>query len=107
MARARKAGFVVARDAIVVNVGARPIEYRRITVMNRRTGQRVEINDTDSYPEDPRTGLPPNILDPGDEGVPYAFKSFQRVSKDHPAVKACPDAFMPLEEVDEDLVVVA
>lgn len=82
--------MVVAKDAIVVNVGGRPAEYGRITVTDRRTGERVEIMDTDRRPvveEDP--------------GVPYAFKANQKVSRNHPAVKACPDAFAPIEDYDE------
>jgi hypothetical protein len=86
----RRKGMLVAKEAIVVNVGARPVEYRKIMVTDRRTGERVEILDTDNDP-----------IDEGDEGVPYAFKAFQRVNPDHPAVKANPDAFMPADEVDE------
>jgi len=81
---------VVAREAVVINVGARPIEYAKITVRDRRTNELVEIDDHDT------------MVDEGDEGVPYAFKAFQKVNKRHPAVKAAPDAFMPLEEADEN-----
>lgn len=88
-----KSNLVVARDAIVVNVGARPIEYAKLTVTDRRTGERVTIDDHNV------------MLDEGDEGVPYSFKAFQKVNKNSPAVKACPDAFMPLDEVDDtDLI---
>jgi hypothetical protein len=83
--------MVVAREAIVVNVGGRPTEYGKITVRNRRTGELVEILDTDNDP-----------VDPGDPGTPYAFKAMQRVHKNHPAVTANPGAFMPADEVDED-----
>lgn len=90
---AKKSTLVVARDAICVTVGARPIEYGKITVTNRRTGERVEIDDHN------------HMVDEGDEGIPYAFKAFQKVNRQHPAVAACPGAFMPLEEADDaDLI---
>jgi hypothetical protein len=87
----RNKNMVVAREAIVVNVGGRPTEYGKITVTDRRSGERKEILDTDNDP-----------IDPGDPGTPYAFKAFQRVHKSHPAVKANPGAFMSADEVDED-----
>ena len=88
-----KSNLVVAREAIVINVGARPIEYGQIDVRNRRTGEMVTIDDHNV------------MLDEGDDGIPYAFKAFQKVNKNHPAVKANPGAFMPLDEVDEaDLI---
>jgi hypothetical protein len=80
--RNRAAGMVVAKEAVVVNVGGRPAEYRTITVTDRRTGERVQILDTDNDP-----------VDPGDLGTPHAFKAGERVSSDHPAVKECPGAF--------------
>ena len=49
---------VVAREAIVIAVGARPAEYAKIEVLNQRTGLREKILDTDNPP-----------LDPGDEGT--------------------------------------
>ena len=93
--RERSSNYVVAREAIVVNVGARPIEYGKIQVRHNRTGDLVTIDNQNQ------------IVDPGDEGMPYAFKENQKVSKNHPAVKACPGAFIPLDEVDEDAVVEA
>jgi hypothetical protein len=86
--RDRNRGMVVAREAIVINVGARAPNYEQVEVVDRRTGQKVKINMDEPS-------------DPGDEGVPYAFKSMQRVHKDHPAVKANPGAFIPADEVDE------
>jgi hypothetical protein len=80
---------VVAREAIVINVGGRPAEYGKIMVTDRRTGERVEILDTDNDP-----------IVAADEGTPHAFKSGERVSKAHPAVKECPGAFMSLEEAE-------
>jgi len=86
--------MVVAREAIVINVGARPPKYDRVTVIDRRTNQKVTINKDEP-------------TDPGEEGVPYAFKAMQRVHNDHPAVKAAPGAFIPADEVDEVDQVVA
>lgn len=87
-----KGGYVVAREAIVINVGARPAVYGKITVTDRRTGERKEILDTDHEP-----------IDGGDLGIPYSFKELQKVPKNHPAVQANPGAFMDLEEA-EDLI---
>lgn len=70
-------------------VGARPPEYGKVTVTHNKTGERVTIDNQ------------MHIIDEGDPGVPYTFKPFQKVSSNHPAVAACPGAFMPLEEVDE------
>ena len=88
--KTRNSNMVVAKEAIVINVGARPIQYQQAVVTDKRTGERVEIDIHENPP-----------IDEGDEGMPYAFKAFQRVRKDHPAVKACPGAFMPADEVDE------
>ena len=92
MARTGTKGMVVAREAIVINVGGAPAQFERVEVTNRRTGERVMINKDDPIVEE-------------DPGVPYAFKAFQKVSASHPAVQANPGAFMPLEDVDEELVV--
>jgi hypothetical protein len=80
--------MVVAREAIVINVGASPPEYDQVQVTHSRTGERVLINK-----DEPRV--------PEELGVPYAFKAFQRVSSSHPAVLANPGAFMPVEEVED------
>lgn len=97
MARTRNpnSNMMAAREAIVINVGARPIEYGTITIADRKTGEVKTIENQNQ------------IVDAGDEGMPYAFRAFQRVSKDHPAVAACPGAFMPADEVDETVVEVA
>ena len=83
---------VIAREAVVVVVGARPRVYGRITVKDRRTGLDVEIDDTDNPP-----------LDEGDLGLSYAFREGQRVRASHPAVEACPGAFRAVDAVDEIL----
>jgi hypothetical protein len=93
MAGKPKSGLVVARDAIVINVGGKPPKYERVEVTDRRTGQKVMINKDEPS-------------DPGDLGVPYAFKENQRVSKNHPAVKACPGAFIPVDDFDESELLV-
>ena len=92
MPRTRNNGMVVAREAIVINVGASPPEYEKVQITHNKTGERVWINKDE-----------PNV--PEELGVPYAFKAFQKVSVTHPAVKANPGAFMPLDEVDDpDLI---
>jgi hypothetical protein len=65
-------------------LGGRPIQYQRRIVRDRRTGQYAEIDVHE---------LPP--IDPGDEGVPYAFRQGEKVRSDHPAVAACPGLFAP------------
>jgi hypothetical protein len=80
---------VVAREAVVVNVGGRPRKYGRVVVKDNRTQQEVEIDDTDNPP-----------LDEGDPGMGYAFREGQRVRASHPAVRACPSAFRPLDATD-------
>jgi hypothetical protein len=86
--------WVMAKENVCITVGARPISYRKLLVRDRHTGKLVEIDDTDSYPDDPNTGRPPNILDPGDEGIPYAFSRGEKVPADHEAVAANPGFFM-------------
>jgi len=80
---------LVARETIVINVGGPPPDWARITVKDRRTGQMVEIDDTDH---------PPIVEE--DPGIPYLFKAGQRVLSDHPAVTACPGAFRPPDATD-------
>lgn len=88
--RTRNPNFVVAREAIVINVGARPVEYGKITVSDRKTGEPKTIDNHN------------HVVDGGDEGIPYAFKENQKVSRNHPAVKECPGAFASLDELDLD-----
>lgn len=59
--------IVVAREAVVVNVGGRPAEWAKITVKDRRTRLDVEILDTDS---------PPVVEQ--EVGTSYAFREGQR-----------------------------
>jgi len=77
---------VQAREACVIVVGARPIEYQRRIVRDRHTGRwlaRIDIHE-----------LPP--VDPGSEGISYAFKAGEEVWPDHPAVKDAPGLFVPV-----------
>jgi hypothetical protein len=89
---ARASSMVVAKDTICVVVGARPVEYKRAKVLNRRTDQVTEID------------IHEVVLDEGDEGIAYTFKAGERVPKNHPAVKACPGAFVTLDESEAELV---
>ena len=91
MARAAtKTSYVVAREAIVINVGGKPARYARITVTDRRTGLPVEILDTDHPP-----------IEPEETGIAYAYREGQRVRADHEAVQACPSAFVSSEEAED------
>jgi hypothetical protein len=89
MGRPRNSQMMVAREACVVVVGARPVEYAKITIPHNRTGVMTEIDNQN------------DVVDPGSEGIPYVFRAFQKVSSNHPAVKDSPSSFMPLDEVDE------
>jgi hypothetical protein len=80
-----------AREAVVVTVGARPIQYERRIVRDRHTGKLVEIDVHE---------LPP--VDPGDEGIGYAFKQGEEVWSDHPAVLDAPGCFVPVDEPRSD-----
>jgi hypothetical protein len=83
-----KTGKVQAREACVITVGARPVEWQKRIVRDRRTGKLAEI---DMNPE-----LPP--LDPGSEGVSYAFSRHEQVDADHPAVLDAPGCFVAVDE---------
>jgi hypothetical protein len=70
----------VAKEAVVITVGAVPPTYDQVTIRHNRTGEMVTINK--DYPSDE-----------GDAGVPFAFKAGERVPRSHEAVRACPGAF--------------
>lgn len=89
MAKQKHSGQVVAKEAIVIVVGARPPVYGTIMTRDRRSGEMVEVENQNE------------IVDEGASGVSYAFKPMQKVSANHPAVKDCPGAFMPLADLDE------
>lgn len=86
---ARNSSMMVAKDTICITVGARPIQYKRATVWDRRRSEPVEIDIHEAEP-----------IDPGDDGISYTFRAGQKVPRSHDAVKACPDAFLPLEDAD-------
>ena len=91
---ARTSNMVVARETMVVVVGARPIKYRTAKVRNRKTDEIVEVDLSEGEP-----------ADPGDQGVPYAFKAGEKVPRNHEAVKASPGSFISLDEAeDRDLI---
>ena len=100
MARTARKGTLVATEAIVIVVGARPIKYQRRNVLNRRTGDMVEIEMTDP-------GWPPE--DAGDDGVPYVFRVGQRIHPGHPAYESAKAKaiFVPLEDAEEQQLVEA
>jgi hypothetical protein len=78
---------VKAREACVITVGARPIEYEKRIVRDNHTGKLAEIDMHE---------LPP--IDPGDEGIPYVFRKDEEVWSDHPAVVDAPFCFVPVDE---------
>lgn len=84
----QKPQAVVAREAIVVNVGARAPEYDLVWVTDNKTGERVQIQKDEPS-------------DPGEEGVPYAFKAGEKVMSNHVAVLANPGAFISLDEAED------
>ena len=81
--------YVVAKEKVVVVVGAKPIEYGKVRTRDRRTGEWVEIENQNV------------IVDPGSDGVPHVFKAFQKVPANHEAVKQSPGSFMPIDDADE------
>jgi hypothetical protein len=80
-----------AKQAVVVVVGARPIEYQKRIVRDRHTGKLAEIDMHE---------LPP--VDEGDEGIGYAFRADEEVWSDHPAVLDAPGCFLPVDEPRSD-----
>ena len=82
MAATTKPAEVIAKEAIVIVVGARPPVFRKEIVRDRRTGlfREVELNEFEP-------------IDPGDLGTTYTFKAGERVQRDHEAVLDCPGGF--------------
>ncbi len=85
--KTKEVGKVKAREACVIVVGASPIVYEKRIVRNNRTGKLDEIDIHE---------LPP--VDPGNEGIGYAFKPGEEVMADHPAVLDAPGCFVPVDE---------
>lgn len=90
-----RAKMVRAKEAIVVNVGGSPRQYGKITVMNKKTGQPETIDYTDGD-FDRHKDYVHEV-----QGVPYVFKAYEKVPANHPAVKACPGAFVAADDEDE------
>jgi hypothetical protein len=80
-----------AREAVVVVVGARPIEYQKRIVRDRHTHKLVEIDLHEAPP-----------VDEGGEGISYVFKRDEEVWSDHPAVLDAPGCFLPADEPRSD-----
>jgi hypothetical protein len=85
MATTTKTDWLMAREAVVVTVGARAPVYRTTIVRDRHSGKLAEV---------PLTEYPP--LDPGSDGVFYTFKRHERVEASHPAVVTSPGSFIPI-----------
>jgi hypothetical protein len=78
---------VEANEAMVVTVGARPIEWQKRIVRDRHTGKLAEIDIHE---------LPP--VDEGDLGRFYVFKRGEQVPADHEAVLDAPGCFRPVDD---------
>jgi hypothetical protein len=81
--------MLVAREAVVVVVGARAPEFEKKVVRDRRTGKLAEVTLHEAPP-----------LDEGDEGTSYVFRKGEFVEADHPAVLDCPGMFREPNEFD-------
>ena len=86
MATKTKPSKVKAKQACVIVVGARPIEWQRRIVRSNRTGKLAEIDMHE---------LPP--VDEGSEGIPYVFRADEETWDDHPAVVGSPSSFVPVD----------
>ena len=86
-AKTKKRAKVKARDAIVVVVGARPPEWRKVIKRDRHTHQLVEVVLNEIDP-----------IDEGDQGRTYVFARNEEVEADHEAVLDCPGAFAPVDD---------
>ena len=60
---------------------------------------RVSVKSVRRLAEVPLAPCEAPPLDPGDEGVSYGFRAGERVLSDHPAVEACPGAFIEEDEL--------
>ena len=80
-------GRVRAKEAIVIVIGARPVEWHKIIVRDRHTGRLAEIDHHERGPKVPE-----------EVGTPYVFARHEEVYDDHPAVRAKPHAFVSVDE---------
>jgi hypothetical protein len=78
--------WLMAREAVVVIVGARAAVPRTVVARDNRTGRLAEVPVPP--PEAP-------WLDEGDDGMSYVFRRGERVLADHPAVLESPGSFVP------------
>jgi hypothetical protein len=76
-----------AKEAIVVVVGARPIEYQKRIVRDRHSGKLAEI-DLHEFPPWMRAT----------RARPLPSSAGRRCEQTHPAVAACPNAFIPVAD---------
>jgi hypothetical protein len=76
--------WVQSRETWLYIEGARPAEWRKVIVRDRKTGRLAEVPLVGE--EDP--------IDPGDEGTTYVFRKGEKVLSDHPAVVARPGYFI-------------
>jgi hypothetical protein len=79
--------MMVAREAVVIVVGASPIEYQRRIVRDRHTGKLAEIDIHE---------LPP--VREAEPGRSYAFRRGEEVPADHEAVLDAPGHFREAPE---------
>jgi hypothetical protein len=84
--------WVMAREAVVVIVGARAPTYRTVYVRNRHTGMVEEV---------PLAPIEAPPIDEGDPGQTFVFKKHERVEADHPAVRESPGSFIPYEKLED------
>ena len=84
-----KPPMMIAKEACVIVVGARPIIYRKHIVRDRHTGKLAEIDIHDEP-----------YADPGDEGTSYVFRKGEAAEADHPAVLDAPGLWREPNEFD-------
>jgi hypothetical protein len=89
MATTTKPQMMIAKEACVIVVGARPIQYRTHIVRDRHTGKLAEIDIHDEP-----------YADDGDPGTSYAFRKGEAAEADHPAVLDAPGLWREPTEFD-------
>ena len=85
----KKPAMMIAKEACVICVGARPITYRTQIVRDRHTNRLVEID----IHEEP-------YADPGEPGTDYVFRKGEAAEADHPAVLDAPGLWREPNEFD-------
>ena len=84
-----KPPMMIAKEACVIVVGARPPEYQKKIVRDNKTNKLVEILLHEAPP-----------IDEGDPGMTYAFRKGEAVEADHPAVLDAPGLWREPNEYD-------